>query len=94
MVIEGFFVTELATIHEEYPGITPFLAPYWIDNDPSVAGLVSYEVFSGDSTQLNEVSDYISQSQCVQFSGTWMLVAEWDDVPPISTNNETVSTNQ
>jgi hypothetical protein len=97
MAIEGFFPTEVtnfARIHEEYPDITPFLAPYWIDNDPSVAGLVSYEVFTGDSTQLNEVSEFISQSQCVQFTGTWMLVAEWDDVPPFSTDNETLSTYQ
>ena len=95
MAIEGFFPSEdtnFARIHEEYPDITPFLAPYWIDNDPSVAGLVSYEVFTGDSTQLNEVSEFISQSQCVQFTGTWMLVAEWDDVPPFSTDNETVNT--
>ena len=62
---------------------TPFIAPYWIDNDLSVRGNVSYEVHGAESLLLREVSDYISSSQNVTFSGTWMMVAYWWDVPEL-----------
>lgn len=61
---------------------TPFIAPYWIDNDPSVGGNVSYEIH-GDGPLLQLVSDYISSSQNRTFCGTWMVVAYWWDVPEL-----------
>ena len=64
-------------------GTTPFFAPYWIDNDPSVKGNVSYEVHTTGSPLINQVSDHISSSQSVQFNGTWMVVAFWWDVPEL-----------
>ena len=62
-------------------GTTSFTTPYWVDNDPSQGGSVSYEVHTGSSPLLSQVSDYISSSQSVEFSGTWMLVAYWLNVP-------------
>ena len=62
---------------------TPFIAPYWIDSDPSVRGNVSYEVHTGNTSLLQQVSDYISSNQSVEFSGTWMIVAYWWDVPEL-----------
>ena len=64
-------------------GATPFIAPYWIDGDPSVRGNVSYEVHTAGSPLLRNVSDYVSSSQSVRFSGTWMMVAYWWDVPEL-----------
>ena len=58
-----------------------FIAPYWVDNDPSMGGSVSYEVHTGNSSLLSQVSNVISSTEAVEFSGTWMLVAYWLDVP-------------
>ena len=58
-----------------------FVAPYWIDNDPSVQGSVSYEALIQGDPLVQEVSDFISKSQGTVFSGEWMLVAFWLDVP-------------
>ena len=73
------------------PGTTPFIAPYWIDSDPSVRGNVSYEAHGTNSSLLQQVSDYISVSQSLSFSGTWMMVAYWWDVPELFLD-DTVST--
>jgi len=46
-------------------GTTPFVAPYWIDSDPSVRGnvlYVSYEVHTGNTLLLQQVSNYISSN--------------------------------
>ena len=63
------------------PGAAAFVAPYWIDNDPSVQGSVVYEVHERSSALLQRVSDFISRDQNVEFSGVWMLVVFWLDVP-------------
>ena len=62
-------------------GATAFVAPYWIDNDPSAGGSVSYAVFSGSSPILQYVSEIISRNQSIDFRGVWMLVAFWSKVP-------------
>ena len=80
-------------VESEYPLINPFIAPYWIDSDPSQGGFVSYEVFQENNEQLSEVNSFISQAESVEFSGSWMIVAQWDDVPVLGTN-ETVSRRQ
>ena len=72
---------------------TPFIAPYWIDNDPSLRGNVSYEVHTTGSPLLNQVNDYISSNQNAQFRGTWMMVAFWWDVPELFLE-DTVSTSE
>ena len=65
----------------------PFIAPYWVDNDPSMGGNVSYEVHTGDSPSLNRVSCSISRRENVDFRGTWMLVVFWFNVPVFEDNN-------
>ena len=59
------------------------VAPFWTDNDiTGGVGEVSYQVYNNSlSESLSWVSTYISQQQQVNFNGTWMLVAEWRDVP-------------
>lgn len=57
------------------------MAPYWIDNDPSLQGSVCYEVHVQGSPLLQDVSNFVSRNQSVEFSGVWMLVAFWLDVP-------------
>ena len=45
-------------------------------------GGVSYQVFdNSQSESLSWVSTFISQQQQINFTGNWMLVAEWKDVP-------------
>ena len=72
---------EFSAVGVQYPDTKPFVAPYWIDNNLSSGGTVSYGVFTGDSTLLDEVSNFISISENIQFSGVWMLVAYWNDIP-------------
>ena len=79
------------SFNELPPGTTPFIAPYWIDSDSSVRGNVSYEAHGTNSSLLQRVSDYISVSQNLSFSGTWMMVAYWWDVPELFLD-DTVST--
>ena len=65
-------------------GSTPFIAPFWVDSDPSVRGNVSYEVHPSPCSPLVQlVSDYISVSEGVDFCGTWMMVAYWWDMPEL-----------
>ena len=82
-----FYPTDFANIHIDYGSVTPFLAPYWIDNDLSQSGNVSYEVHTADSRLLSQVNDFISRSQSVEFNGTWMLVVQWLDVSLWSFND-------
>ena len=88
-----YYPAEFAYIHIDYGDISPFIAPYWIDNDPSLGGNVSYEVHTGSSPLLSRVSDYISSSQSVEFSGTWMLVVDWFDLPLWSFNDTVSNSN-
>ena len=67
-----------------FPGTSFYnflVAPFWTDNDISRGvGEVSYWVHNNRTESLTFVSTYISQQQQVNFSGTWMLVAEWRNV--------------
>ena len=42
---------------------------------------MSYWVDANQSESLAFVSTYISQHEQVNFNGTWMLTAEWRNVP-------------
>ena len=60
------------------------VAPFWANNDISNrVGSISYEVHSSGTTSdyISSVSAFISQQKEVRFSGTWMLLAEWNSVP-------------
>lgn len=42
---------------------------------------MSYQVHESATESLNWVSSFISQRQQIRFNGSWMLVAEWRNVP-------------
>ena len=72
------------------------VAPYWANNDISNrVGNVSYEVHSSGASSevLDSVSTFISQQKLVQFSGSWMLLAEWNGVPQFGGSLTDVSLN-
>ena len=52
-------------------------------NIESGTGMVSYEVHNMTTSPglLSKVNRHIQQSMQVRFSGTWMLVVEWNNVP-------------
>ena len=64
------------------------VAPYWASNDISNrVGNISYEVHSSTDYVI-QVSTFISQQQQVQFNGSWMLLAEWNNVPQFNGSNK------
>ena len=57
------------------------LAPFWSDIDITFYGSIFYEVHSGyDSLLISQVNDFISNHTEGNFTGTWMLVVQWDEV--------------
>ena len=77
------------------PHTTYLVAPYWADINIDNAlelGQISYEVHTADSdsTLLSQVSFFISEQweDSEEFIGRWMLVAEWNDVPPFGSTTE------
>ena len=68
-------------------------APYWADIDNSFTGEIWYETHTAGSGEnstesnalLEEVSAFIRARQGVpSFSGSWMLVATWNESFPFS----------
>ena len=58
------------------------VAPFWDDHDNRPLGQVSYEVHSAQTPLVEEVSYFLTQKMDTYFLATWMLLAEWNDVPP------------
>ena len=59
------------------------LAPFWSDVDIRQHGSIKYEIHNDSSDSLlSKVNNFISNSTGIEFAGTWMLVAEWNQVPP------------
>ena len=64
------------------------VAPYWADHDIRTEGNVSYETFErgrsrNDDIVLDNVSHYLRiNGEAPSFSGTFMILAEWQDVHP------------
>ena len=52
-------------------------------------GVVSYEVHSSTTGPLSAVNQLVSQREEEEFIGTWMVVAEWKEVPPFGSSAET-----
>ena len=77
-----------------FPGTSFYsflVAPFWTDNGISNGiGSVSYQVHDSTTESLNWVSSYISQHQQIRFTGNWMLVAEWSNVPKYRGNRSIV----
>ena len=67
------------------------VAPFWADHDPRPAGQISYEVHNTNTPTLLSINRYIRQTMEPSFQGTWMIVAEWNDVPEYGTDNMKVS---
>ena len=73
-----------------FPGTTAIVtgsflvAPFWSDVDIEQDGQILYEVHnSTNSDLLDQVSSAINNNtDAIDFSGTWMLVARWDNVSP------------
>ena len=78
-----------------FPGEDYIVAPFWADHDTSVGGQVSFEVHNSSSgtptALLTRVNAYIRQQLQTDFRGTWMLIAEWREVPYFLGVNTTVS---
>ena len=70
---------------EDFPGPSGYsvVAPFAADIDATSTGSVTYTQFTtSDSSQISRVSSFIrSQSGNDDFSGTKMMVAEWESVP-------------
>lgn len=59
------------------------MAPFWADFDTTIGGSVSWWTETSDSISVGAVSNFITQQQQYgDFSGTWMLVASWEDMQP------------
>ena len=87
---EGYFSfgdTTVYSVPQHFSPSSPFtyiVAPFWSNSDVSNrVGNISYEVHTRyhPPDLINLVSSFITQQQQVQFNGTWMLVARWNDVP-------------
>lgn len=82
-------------VPELFPGESPdvqngfLIAPFW-DNISGDEGTSSYQIFSSDDIDtltienFNSVSGYINSVHGLgDFAGSWMLVANWNQVLPI-----------
>ena len=63
------------------------MAPYWTDNDIRRDGEVYYEALikgqnKNDDSVLNRVNHYIALNADPDFIGTFMILAEWQNVHP------------
>ena len=63
------------------------VAPYWADHDIRRDGEVYYETFEkgrsiNDDNVLNIVNRYITVNRLSDFTGIFMILAEWKDVHP------------
>ena len=64
------------------------VAPYWVDNDARLNGLVSWEMYStGDSQStdeiINRVNHFIAMNPDHQgFVGSFMFVVTWNEMHP------------
>ena len=69
------------SIPEPFPIIHYLVAPFWADIDIRWGvGHISYQVYSTRSPLLDTVNNFISDEENNNFSGQWMLVAEWNKV--------------
>ena len=68
------------------------MAPFWADVDiRGGVGNISYQVYSTGSPPLDTVNTIISDEENITFTGHWMIVAEWDEVPPYPYSTSLVS---
>ena len=61
----------------------PLIAPYWTDIDlQGGIGNVSYTVYTTDngSAYIEQMNEFITNTEAVDFTAIMMLVAQWKDV--------------
>ena len=87
MTINGFFSfgrLYTSSLPSLFPGSNNdyryIVSPFWTDNNILYGREISYEVHTPSTGLLSHVSIYIRQLLDTDFVGTWMLVAEWEDV--------------
>lgn len=74
--VPSIFPSDLTFISSAF-----LLAPFWSDVDVTVYGSIFYEVHSSSNNSLvSEVNHFISNQTETNFTGTWMLVVQWDEV--------------
>ena len=66
------------------PSTSNVVVPYGADLDPSEGGTVRYTGFITDYTRLNTASSFIRSQSGSSFSGTRMMIAQWNNVPRFS----------
>ena len=82
-----YWLPHLFPVGPEY-----LVAPFWADVDiEEGVGNISYQIYSTGSPLLDTVNTIISDEENINFIGHWMLVAEWDDVPPYPNRTSQVS---
>ena len=59
------------------------VAPFAANTDLSVTGTVRYETFSRFDQQTETVSSHIETVLGISFTGSWMLVVDWYNVPEL-----------
>lgn len=71
------------SLFSESSTISNIVAPFWSNIDTRTTGEIFYEVHTDKSNPdlLHIVSQFIRTERGVIFSGRWMLVVEWKDVP-------------
>ena len=63
------------------------VAPFWADADLRAQGNITWEIHTmgmsetGDA-YLNQVSGFIENRENVTFEGNWMMMVDYDEVPP------------
>lgn len=70
------------------------IAPFWADHDPRPTGQISYEVHSSNTELLSVVNRFIRQQAATNFEGSWMLVAEWNNVAEYGFSADKVSSTK
>ena len=76
------------------------VAPYWADHDTRRGGSVLYETFqrgqsSNDNSILNNVNRYLRVNNVTgDFTGTFMILAKWENVHPYSYASDRTFRNQ
>lgn len=65
------------------------VAPFWADHDPR-PGQISYEIHSANTDILIVVNRFIRQQSGTAFEGSWMLLANWDDIPEYGSERDNV----
>ena len=63
--------------------IQSVVAPFWADINVNDGGNIWYETHTNSTSAalLTQVNEFIQTQHSNVFTGTWMLVAEWNNVP-------------